>query len=70
MPAVKHEPAPELLPDPSPATNGDDADAEALGGRRLDPELRAMGAMLRMLAELDPEARGRVVRYLSSRFPA
>ena len=42
---------------------------EQPGSRRLDPELRTMGAMLRMLDDLDDKARARVVTYLSSRYP-
>lgn len=41
---------------------------EPTGSRRLDPELRTMGAMLRMLDDLDDKARARVVLYLSSRY--
>lgn len=38
------------------------------GGRRLDPELRVIGAVLRLLDELDEPAKGRAVRYLSDRY--
>lgn len=48
----------------------DDAGPEEDGGeRKMDTELRVMGQMLRMLRDLDRTARGRVVRYLASRFP-
>lgn len=40
---------------------------EATATRRMDPELRVMGAMLRQLEDLDEPARGRVVRWLSER---
>ncbi len=46
-----------------------EVDGDADSGRRMDPELRTMGAMLRMLSDLDPEARGRVVAYLAARYP-
>lgn len=52
-----------------PGTIQPDAEEEAsTGSRRLDPELRTMGAMLRMLDDLDDKARARVVSYLSSRY--
>ncbi len=36
--------------------------------RKMDAELRQLSAMLRMLAEMEPPARSRVVAYLASRF--
>lgn len=36
-------------------------------GRKMDPEIRLMGQILRDLREIEPEARARVVRWLSSR---
>ncbi len=41
---------------------------ETDGRRRLDAELRVMGAVLRLLDELPPGARPRVVAWLTSRF--
>lgn len=41
---------------------------EASGRRTMDPELRCMSAILRMLDDLDDKARGRVVAYLRNRF--
>ncbi len=41
---------------------------EEQGSRRMDLELRTIGAMLRMLDDMDDSARARVVTYLSSRF--
>ena len=38
-------------------------------GRKQDPELLSLGRMLRMLADLDDDARGRCVAYLTSRYP-
>ncbi len=55
------------LPTPLPDTQTED---DGDSGRRMDPELRTMGAMLRMLADLDADARGRVVAYLAARFPS
>jgi len=47
----------------------DEKDDKREGSRAMDPELRIMGQMLRQLDELEDDARGRVVRYLSSRYP-
>jgi len=48
---------------PEPIEDDDTTDR----GRRLDPELRIMGAMLRQLEALDAAARARVMAYLNSR---
>ncbi len=57
----------DTLPlNPPPADQAEEEES----GRRMDPELRTMGAMLRMLADLDDAACARVVRYLSARFPS
>jgi hypothetical protein len=46
-----------------------DADEEEKEpARRIDPELRVMGAILRLLEEMGPLPRRRVVDYLSSRY--
>ena len=37
-------------------------------GRGLDPEILAMSRVLRLLADLDEPARGRVVRWLADRY--
>ena len=37
-------------------------------GRRMDAELRVIGAILRLLTEIDEPARARVVTYLTSRY--
>ncbi len=50
---------PDLIPD----------EEESGARRRLDPELRVLSAMLRMLDELgDDEAKARVINYLAARF--
>jgi hypothetical protein len=41
---------------------------EEAGSRRADPELLAMGRMLRLLDELDDHAKCRVVAWLSDRY--
>ncbi len=41
---------------------------EETGSRRMDDELRCLGQMLRMLGDLEEDARARVIAYLSSRF--
>lgn len=40
------------------------------GGRKMDPEIRLIGQILRDLQEIDDAGRARVVSYLSSRFKA
>ncbi len=45
-----------------------DAQEDSETRRRMDPELRVMAAMLRMLDELHEEARVRVVAYISNRY--
>lgn len=57
---------PEPVTDQEPEADGD-AGTEP-GGRRLDPELCTMGAMLRLLESLPEPARGRVVQWLGSRY--
>lgn len=44
-----------------------DEDTES-SRRRLDPELRVMGLLLRAIEELEAPARARVVAWLSSRY--
>ena len=44
-----------------------DEDTES-SRRRLDPELRVMGLLLREIEDLEPPARARVVAWLSSRY--
>ena len=46
----------------------DEVEETTATGRKLDPELRTMGAMLRLLEDLDEDARPRVVNWLTSRF--
>lgn len=41
---------------------------EQASGRKMDPELKIMGSMLRQLEELDEPAKARVVTWLSSRY--
>ena len=36
--------------------------------RKMDPELRLMGLLLRKIEDLEPPARARVVAWLSSRY--
>lgn len=45
-----------------------DEQEEAQGSRKMDSELRTIGAMLRLLDELPEPAQARVVEYLSRRF--
>lgn len=52
-----------------PESKAEEKDDKKEGSRAMDPELRIMGQMLRQLDELEDDARGRVVRYLSSRYP-
>jgi hypothetical protein len=47
-----------------PGTEEKDRDT----GRRMDSELRTMGAILRMLDDEEPTARRRIVAYISDRF--
>ena len=51
-----------------PARIEDEAAEEATSGRRMDPELKVLGAMIRLLDELDEPARGRAVTWLASRY--
>ncbi len=48
----------------------DDKATEAAeeSGRKMDPELRAMGQILRLLTDLGDDAAERVVAYLSARW--
>lgn len=46
-----------------------EADDEA-PGRRLDPELRTLGAIIRLLENQEPDAKARAVVYLLSRYGA
>lgn len=46
----------------------DVSDQDVSSGRRMDPELRTLGAILRQIEELDEPARGRVMAYLCSRY--
>lgn len=63
MPAV----SPRIeQPEQMPTEQEDNNMAEQ--ARRMDPELRAMAAMLRMLTDLSPPTRRRVVAWLSDRF--
>lgn len=41
---------------------------EGTATRRMDPELRCMGAILRQLDDVDEPAKGRVVRWLCDRY--
>ncbi len=43
-------------------------DAEEGRGRKMDPELRSISAILRLLEELDEQARERVVAYITHRY--
>jgi len=45
-----------------------EVEQERDGSRRMDPELRIMGQMLRMLDELDVRTGSRIVAWLSARF--
>lgn len=41
---------------------------EADTGRRMDDELKAMSAIIRMLNQMDESARCRIVCYIASRY--
>lgn len=43
-------------------------ETEATTNRKMDAELRTMGAILRLLDEMNDQARARVIDYLSKRF--
>jgi hypothetical protein len=45
-----------------------DTEDTATSNRRLDPELRCIGQILRLLEELEEPAKGRVMTYLSARY--
>ena len=60
------QPVPSSLPDPADSQPPED---ESTSRRGMDPELRCMGAMLRLLDDLpDQQAKGRVVGWLYFRF--
>lgn len=48
--------------------NDVEPDEDATDTRRMDGELRTLGQILRLLNDMEPPARARVVAYLSSRF--
>ena len=42
---------------------------EETGSRKMDPELRRMGSILRLIEEFDsPKAKARAVRYIVDRY--
>lgn len=41
---------------------------EADTGRRMDDELKVMGAIIRLLNNVDEPAQSRIVNYIASRF--
>jgi hypothetical protein len=45
-----------------------EAEEEATTSRRLDPELRALGAIIRILDDLPEPARCRAVAWIHSRY--
>jgi uncharacterized heparinase superfamily protein len=51
-----------------PLIADDEPDTEDTARRRLDPELRVMGSMIRQLEELPEKARYRVIAWLSHRY--
>ena len=61
---VGNEPTP---PPPDDKDDGDEAKRE-VNRSEMDPELRAMGAVLRLLKGLSDPAKGRVILYLYSRY--
>lgn len=61
---ITNTPPPFLAP-PEPA---EDEREEESGGRRMDPELKAMAAILRILDTIAEPARGRAVRWMSDRY--
>ncbi len=52
----------------TPTTTIEEDDAGT--SRRMDDELKAMGAIIRTLNELEEPARARIMQYLSSRYAA
>lgn len=54
---------PKSVPPPEPAP-----EAEADESRRMDPELRTIGRIIRMLEEIEESGRSRVMSYLVSRY--
>lgn len=49
-------------------TKPEELEEETETRRRMDPELKAISAVLRTLDDLDEAGRGRVVAYLASRY--
>lgn len=50
-------------------TINDDDTEETSGSRKMDPELKAIGAILRLLEDLDnPRVKARVVGYIVARY--
>lgn len=76
MPMARNEvPTDQLPPNPPPAPEqpaapGEATEEEGATRRATDPELRVMGRVLREIEDLKEPARGRVVRWLSSRYEA
>lgn len=56
------------MSDTSDTRTDDEADVDEGTRRRLDPELRVLGAIIRLLDEVELPARNRIVAYLAARF--
>lgn len=50
------------------APEEDSPEEAAEEGRRMDPEIRTLSAVLRILDKLPEPARGRIVAYIASRY--
>ena len=59
---------PEPLVPPVASPSKDDGEDTAPSRRTLDNELRILGAMLRLLDELDSRAKARAVAWLYDRY--
>lgn len=53
---------------PAPAPEEETTEEAAEEGRRMDPEIRVISAMLRLLDKLPEPAKGRIVAYIASRY--
>lgn len=52
----------------NPTTQTDEAEADE--GRRMDAELKVMGAIMRLLDKVEEPAQTRIVSYINSRYTA
>jgi hypothetical protein len=45
-----------------------DEEEEVSTGRQMDPELRTISAIIRLLREIDEDAKARVIQYVYARY--